>query len=130
MAERTDDLAIALFGELFTADQLARNMNLPDGMQVKVHVSPEPDVNAFATFGGNIVVMQGLLEKAARNNGMARGQMLLANHHQHFAIVQLLGPDDFTDQDAGLFEGCNRLHVLSFAGLDLRNVYQCGCDLN
>ncbi len=37
MAERTDDLAIALFGELFTADQLARNRIskvLPKGMEL------------------------------------------------------------------------------------------------
>ncbi len=37
MAERADDLAIALFGELFTADQLARNRIskvLPKGMEL------------------------------------------------------------------------------------------------
>ena len=37
MAERTDDLAIALFGELFMADQLARNRIskvLPKGMEL------------------------------------------------------------------------------------------------
>lgn len=36
-SERTDDLAIALFGELFMADQLARNRiskALPKGMQI------------------------------------------------------------------------------------------------
>lgn len=35
--ERTDDIAVALFGELFTADQLARNRIsrvLPKGMQL------------------------------------------------------------------------------------------------
>lgn len=37
MAEKTDDLAIALFGELFMADQLARNRIskvLPKGMEL------------------------------------------------------------------------------------------------
>jgi len=37
MAERTEDLAIALFGELFMADQLARNRiskALPKGMEL------------------------------------------------------------------------------------------------
>ena len=37
MAEKTEDLAIALFGELFTADQLARNRIskvLPKGMEL------------------------------------------------------------------------------------------------
>ncbi|MEH7828684.1 MarR family winged helix-turn-helix transcriptional regulator [Gemmobacter denitrificans] len=37
MAEKTDDLAIALFGELFMADQLARNRIskvLPKGMEI------------------------------------------------------------------------------------------------
>lgn len=37
MSERTDDLAIALFGELFMADQLARNRiskALPKGMEL------------------------------------------------------------------------------------------------
>jgi DNA-binding MarR family transcriptional regulator len=37
MSERTDDLAVSLFGELFMADQLARNRiskALPKGMQL------------------------------------------------------------------------------------------------
>ena len=37
LAERTDDIAVALFGELFMADQLARNRiskALPKGMQL------------------------------------------------------------------------------------------------
>ncbi|SEM47600.1 DNA-binding transcriptional regulator, MarR family [Gemmobacter aquatilis] len=37
MAEKTDDIAIALFGELFMADQLARNRIskvLPKGMEI------------------------------------------------------------------------------------------------
>ncbi|MFA5537584.1 MAG: MarR family transcriptional regulator [Gemmobacter sp.] len=37
MAERTDDIAVALFGELFMADQLARNRitrALPKGMEL------------------------------------------------------------------------------------------------
>ena len=37
MSERTDDLAVALFGELFMADQLARNRiskALPKGMEL------------------------------------------------------------------------------------------------
>jgi DNA-binding MarR family transcriptional regulator len=37
MSERTDDIAVALFGELFMADQLARNLvskALPKGMEL------------------------------------------------------------------------------------------------
>ena len=37
MAERTEDIAVALFGELFMADQLARNRIsrvLPRGMEL------------------------------------------------------------------------------------------------
>lgn len=62
------------------ADHLAHNMNLPAGMQIKIHVSPEPDINAFATFGGNIVVMQGLLEKAPTEQALS---MVLAHEMAH-----------------------------------------------
>ena len=37
MTDRTDDLAVSLFGELFMADQLARNRvskALPKGMEL------------------------------------------------------------------------------------------------
>lgn len=62
------------------ADQLAKNMQLPEGMQVKIHVSKEPDVNAFATFGGHIVVMHGLLEKAPTEQALS---MVLAHEMAH-----------------------------------------------
>lgn len=62
------------------ADQLAKNMQLPQGMQVKIHVSKEPDINAFATFGGHIVVMQGLLEKAPTEQALS---MVLAHEMAH-----------------------------------------------
>ena len=62
------------------ADQLAKNIQLPEGMHVKIHVSKEPDINAFATFGGHIVVMQGLLEKAPTEQALS---MVLAHEMAH-----------------------------------------------
>lgn len=62
------------------ADQLAQKMPLPAGMRVHIHVSPEPVVNAFATFGGHIVVMQGLLEQAPTEQALS---MVLAHEMAH-----------------------------------------------
>lgn len=91
------------------ANQLAKNMQLPEGMHVKIHVSKEPDVNAFATFGGHIVVMQGLLEKAPTEQALS---MVLAHeiaHLQHrdslkaltqTALLQLVKAAIFGQQTA------------------------------
>ena len=91
------------------ADQLAHQMDLPAGMQVKIHVSAEPDFNAFATFGGNIVVMQGLLEQAPTEQALS---MVLAHemaHVQHrdslkavsqSALLQLARAAIFGEQSA------------------------------
>lgn len=43
------------------ADQISAQMQLPPG-SVKVHIGEDEMVNAFATFGGHVVMMQGLLD--------------------------------------------------------------------
>lgn len=43
------------------ADRVAAEMQLPPG-SVKVHIGDDEMVNAFATFGGHVVMMQGLLD--------------------------------------------------------------------
>ncbi|MDO5639849.1 MAG: M48 family metallopeptidase [Neisseria sp.] len=43
------------------ADKIAASMQLPPG-SVRVHIADDDTVNAFATFGGHVVMMQGLLD--------------------------------------------------------------------
>ena len=99
----TDDRLQAL------ADQLALKMQLPEGMRVQVHVNPEADVNAFATFGGHIIMMQGLLDKAPTEQAVS---MVLAHEMAHLqhrdslkalsqtAMLQLLRTAIFGEQTA------------------------------
>lgn len=53
------------------AAKLAAVMNLPQGMSVDVHYSPEGIANAFATLGGNVVFYRGLLEKFDSEDAVA-----------------------------------------------------------
>ncbi|UOP04732.1 M48 family metallopeptidase [Conchiformibius kuhniae] len=52
------------------ADDLARRMDLPAG-SVRVYRSDDDTVNAFATFGGHIVLYQGLLDKLPDEESVA-----------------------------------------------------------
>ncbi|WP_304334502.1 M48 family metalloprotease, partial [Conchiformibius steedae] len=52
------------------ADDLAQRMQLPAG-SVRVYRSDENTVNAFATFGGHIVMYQGLLDKLPDEESVA-----------------------------------------------------------
>jgi len=65
-------------------DQLGRRvaaqMDLPDGMQVKLHFSGEDTFNAFATLGGNILLYRGLVAQLPHENALA---MLLAHEMTH-----------------------------------------------
>ncbi len=53
------------------AVKLTAVMALPEGMQVKVHYSPDPVLNAFATLGGNVVFYRGLLQRFASEDAVA-----------------------------------------------------------
>ena len=64
------------------ADQLKAHVHLPEGAHIQVHTNPAKEVNAFATFGGHVVLMQGLLEKAPTEQALS---MLLAHEMAHVA---------------------------------------------
>lgn len=60
--------------------KLSAAANLPEGMQVTVHYNPAGIKNAFATFGGNIIVFEGLLDLVQSEDGLA---MVLAHEMMH-----------------------------------------------
>jgi len=62
------------------AERLAKHMQLPAGMSVRVHYQDDDAVNAYATVGGNIIVLRGLLEKIPDENALA---MVLAHEIAH-----------------------------------------------
>jgi predicted Zn-dependent protease len=62
------------------ADRLSASMDLPPGMQVTLHYSSAETVNALATFGGHIIVFQGLLDAVPNENALA---MVIAHEIAH-----------------------------------------------
>lgn len=64
------------------ADRLAPNMDLPEDLRITVHYLDEPDINAFATMGGHVFVLRGLIERVEHENTLA---MVLAHEIAHAA---------------------------------------------
>jgi predicted Zn-dependent protease len=62
------------------AEQLAKHMDLPPEMRIRVHFSDKGEANAGATLGGYIFVMRGLLEHVNSENALA---MVLAHEIAH-----------------------------------------------
>ncbi|GHT91786.1 hypothetical protein AGMMS49545_08310 [Betaproteobacteria bacterium] len=62
------------------ADELARTMELPDEMSIRVHLRADSEPNAFASLGGNVMVNRGLLEHIQSENALA---MVLAHEIAH-----------------------------------------------
>jgi beta-barrel assembly-enhancing protease len=62
------------------AARLTPVMNLPQGMEIHVHYSPDKVTNAFATLGGNVVFYRGLLEKFDSEDAVA---MVMAHEIAH-----------------------------------------------
>lgn len=62
------------------ADDLARRMDLPQGMAIRVHYSDVEVPNAFATLGGHIVVTSGLYRRMPSENALA---MVVAHEIGH-----------------------------------------------
>jgi len=62
------------------ANSLAARMALPDDMFLIVHINSSQMPNAFATFGGHIIVTQGLLDLVDSENALA---MVLAHEIAH-----------------------------------------------
>lgn len=65
------------------ADDLSKNMNLPDEMKINVSVINSDVVNAFATLGGNVVFFTGLLETLPNENTLA---MVMAHEIAHIKL--------------------------------------------
>ena len=64
------------------ADRLAARMELPEGMAVRVHYLDSDQINAFATLGGRIFVLRGLVKRMPDENALA---MVLAHEIAHLA---------------------------------------------
>ncbi len=64
------------------ADRLASNMELPEDLRVTVHYLDEDDINAFATLGGHVLILRGLIERVDHENALA---MVLAHEIAHAA---------------------------------------------
>ncbi len=62
------------------AEGLARAQDLPPDMTITVHYLNDDTVNAFATLGGHIIMLRGLLEKLPNENSVA---MVLAHEIAH-----------------------------------------------
>ena len=62
------------------AAKLAPHMNLPAGMELQVHYSPDKVTNAFATLGANVVFYRGLIEKFDSEDAVA---MVMAHEIAH-----------------------------------------------
>ena len=62
------------------AARLAPHMNLPAGMELQVHYSPDKVTNAFATLGANVVFYRGLIEKFDSEDAVA---MVMAHEIAH-----------------------------------------------
>lgn len=62
------------------ADKIAGAMDMPDGITITLHYSDQDTKNAFATFGGNIVMFRGLLAELDSEDAVAA---LLAHEIAH-----------------------------------------------
>lgn len=62
------------------ADEISVKLALPTEMPVTVHYVEEETVNAFATLGGHIIIMRGLLEKIPDENVLT---MVMAHEIAH-----------------------------------------------
>jgi len=68
------------------ANKLAVAMDLPADMKIHIHYIDDDTVNAFATFGGHIMIFRGLLEQLPSENAL----MMLIGHEM--AHVKLRHP--------------------------------------
>jgi len=65
------------------ASNLSDNMDLPEGMDIKVSVINSDTVNAFATLDGNVVFFNGLLDVIPNENTLA---MVMAHEIAHIKL--------------------------------------------
>lgn len=73
------------------ADDLAGHMGVPIDYEITVHYASSDEVNAFATLGGHLIVLRGLLDELPDENSLS---MVLAHeiaHIKHRDPVASLG---------------------------------------
>ena len=64
------------------ADRLAEHMDLPEDLRITVHYSNDEEINAFATLGGHVFVLRGLIERMPDENALA---MVMGHEIAHAA---------------------------------------------
>lgn len=62
------------------ADELAVNMSVPEDFTITVHLLKSDEINAFATLGGHLFVLSGLIEALPDENSLA---MVIAHEIGH-----------------------------------------------
>jgi predicted Zn-dependent protease len=73
------------------ADRIAHAMDLPDDMRITVHYADVDEVNAYATFGGHVVINRGLIEKLPNENALAMVMAHEIAHIKHRHPIRSLG---------------------------------------
>ncbi|MEM8866841.1 MAG: M48 family metallopeptidase [Verrucomicrobiota bacterium] len=89
-------------------DELAVVMDLPEEMMLSVHYVDDSEANAFATLGGHIFVLRGLVEMMPDENSLA---MILAHeisHIQHRDPIASLGRGVVLEMLLSYFAGGSR----------------------
>lgn len=78
--KQRDEVDVYLQG---LADRVAVAMELPAKMKIKIHYINDNMVNAFATFGGHVMVLRGLMEKLPSENALV---MLISHEIAHVKL--------------------------------------------
>ena len=65
------------------ANKIAVAMELPAEMKISIHYINDDTVNAFATFGGHVMVFRGLMEKLPSENALV---MLISHEIAHVKL--------------------------------------------
>ena len=65
------------------ADEVVKQMDMPEGMDITVHYVNQDVVNAMATLGGHVFIYRGLLEKLPHENALV---MLLGHEIGHIKL--------------------------------------------
>ena len=101
-------------------DELLLDMGMQGDFTVRVSFSPEMEVNAFATLGGNLVFYKGLLKGMKSENALA---MLLAHelaHVKHRDPIASIGQGLAIETGLGMILGQADVDILGSAGLYTR----------
>ncbi|MCB1723150.1 MAG: M48 family metallopeptidase [Chromatiaceae bacterium] len=99
------------------AERVSSALDLPAGMQVRVHASGDDTFNAFATLGGHVLLFRGLLEALPNENALV---MLMAHeiaHVRHRDPIVSIGRGAAIQLVVGLLFGDPNLAALGRAGI-------------